>query len=112
VFSLPTVDWQSNACPGVGLNNVVLTGDPDDPLVAWLVPAERRDTFRRYGEAASIHGAGRLNVLFPQGFTARFAPNLQILDTAGKVVSGEGDHITGACVTGSDPRTLLILFGS
>ena len=78
------------ACAGVGLD-AVLHGDPYDPRVAWL-----------------INNLGtRIDVIWPVGYRARFAPTLEVLDAAGLVVLREGDPVTGGCVTG-DPLLLQL----
>jgi hypothetical protein len=81
-FKLPTV--AAVGCRGIGLSGT-LTGDPKDPRVAWLVyDGQRRD------------------VVFPSGYTARFDPQLEILDGSGQIVGRAGDQVTGGCVTGPD----------
>lgn len=85
-FQLPTIDVGPNGgCAGVG-TEAVLTGDPHDPRVAWL-----------------ISGGTRVDVVFPEGFTARFTPALEVLDASGAVVAHAGDRIDGYCVTGGPP---------
>jgi hypothetical protein len=70
------------ACAGVGLS-AVLRGSPTDPSLAWI------ETFPG--------GGGRREVAWPAGFSARFAPGLEILDATGRVVLRDGDFIEGAC---------------
>jgi hypothetical protein len=92
LYALPVGDT-GVACAGVGLEEATLTGDPSDPRVAWLTsPWGRRD------------------VLFPRGFTARFSPRLEVLNTLGDVVAREGTVITGGCVTTGNGGPLLILW--
>lgn len=95
LFALPTVAALADACGGVGLEPPArLTGDPDDPRVAWIV----QDEF------------GRMDVLFPPGFVARFTPQLEVLDVSGVVAAREGDQIDGGCVVGAgegDPLLIL-----
>ena len=95
LYAVPTIDTSTfDACAGVGIADAHLTGDPNDPRVAWLTG--------QYG---------RREVVFPARFTARFAPELEILDATGTVVARSGDLITGGCVTGGDPvGPLLILW--
>lgn len=95
---LPAVNPMPELCAGVGLLGATLTGDPHDPRVAWLKTEPT-------GSAAS--GAGRLDVVFPPGFSARFDPGLEILDPAGRVVASEGDPINGGCDTGGGPLLVL-----
>ena len=91
-ITLPTV--AVGGCRDVGLRDAALTGDANDPRVAWVV-----------------QNGLRLDVVFPAGYRARFAPELEILDTDGKVVARGGDPIGGGCTTGSDARgPLLILW--
>ena len=77
------------ACAGVG-TEAVLAGDANDPRVAWLVSSGKR-----------------VDVVFPFGFRARFAPNLEVLNDSGVVVARAGDRIDGGCVTAGP---LLILW--
>lgn len=72
------------ACAGVGLLDATLQGDPNDPRVAWI----------------AVTGHGARGVIFPKGFTARFAPKLEILDSTGLVRFRAGDSIDGGCVWG------------
>lgn len=76
-------------CAGVGLD-AVLHGDATDPAVTWL------------GDRI---GDGRIEVTWPVGFRARFAPDLVVVDPAGRIVHREGDAIDGGCVDGD--RILL-----
>ena len=80
-LALPTLSSDGGGCRGVGVT-AVLAGDATDPRVAWLV-----------GPAG-----GRQDIIWPPGFTARFAPRLEILDGAGAVVLRAGDKIEGGCV--------------
>jgi hypothetical protein len=91
-LTLPTV--RAGGCRDVALPDATLTGDQGDPRVAWLIQnAQRRD------------------VVFPNGYTARFTPQLEILDASGRVVARAGDAVTGGCVTRSDAQgPLLILW--
>ncbi len=77
------------ACAGVGLD-AVLHAAPNDLRVAWL-----------------INNLGtRIDVIWPVGYRARFAPTLEVLDAAGLVVLREGDSVTGGCFAG-DGHLLL-----
>jgi hypothetical protein len=80
-FRLPTAGLLG-ASDGIGLDGV-LAGYPSDPRVAWL----------------AVTGGGRRELVFPLGFTARFSPDLEILNASGEVVFKEGDHIDGGCLT-------------
>jgi hypothetical protein len=90
--SLPTVAEVGQACAGVG-NDGTLAGSPTDPRVAWLVGSQ----------------GGRKEIVWPPGFTARFDPDLAVLDASGKVVYRAGDRPGGGCVIGSSDSPLLIL---
>jgi hypothetical protein len=89
--SLPTLSEDTQICAGVG-TEAILVGSPTDARLAWIVD------FR----------GGRHEIVWPRGFTARFDPDLEVLDASGKVVYRAGDKIDGGCVTGSED-TLLIL---
>lgn len=77
-------------CLGVGLD-AVLRGDPNDQRYAWLDSAD-----------------GRIDVFFPLGFVGRFAPKLEVLDEAGRVVARDGDHIVGGCWTVDDGPVVIL----
>lgn len=82
----------ATACAGVGLG-AVLHGDGSDPRVAWLVDTS--------------HGTS-MEVVWPPGYRARFTPGLEVFDASDNVVLRSGDPVTGACVIGGDPHTLLL----
>lgn len=92
---LPTVvpvDLPSGAveaCPGIGID-AILHGTSTDPRIAWI-------TDRMSGR--------RVDVVWPAGYRARFAPLLEVLDARDDVVLREGDRVAGGCVTG-DPGVL------
>jgi hypothetical protein len=88
-FPWPSPPATPPACAGVGLD-AILHGDPADPAVTWLDDRA---------------GGGRLEVTWPVGFRARFAPRLVVVDPTGRVVHRDGDAIDGACVDGD--RMLL-----
>jgi hypothetical protein len=50
---------------------------------------------------------GRIDVIWPPGYRARFTPNLEVLDGSGVIVIRAGDSVTGGCVT-ADPSILLL----
>lgn len=94
--TLPPVTVPSGAvvtCAGIGLVDAALHGDPNDPKLAWLINAV---------------GPSRIDLVWPSGYSARFDPQLEIVDPNGVVVMREGDQIEGACVT-SQPNLLLLL---
>jgi hypothetical protein len=101
--SLHTSNWLPGGfCAGVGLD-AVLRGSPGDPRVAWLevnLPAG-------YSPEASTSGP-EPTVVWPAGYRARFAPNVEILDASGNVVLRDGDHIDGACGNDPDTNTLYL----
>jgi hypothetical protein len=92
VFALPTVQ-AGKLCAGIGLIGATLTGSPSDVRVAWL---------------KSPAPGGRIDIVFPAAFTARFAPALEILDAAGHIVAREGQPVDGGCVLGSPDQPLLV----
>ena len=69
-----------------------LRGDPADPSVAWLV---------------STSSGKRIDVLWPDGYHARFTPDLEVLDEAGNVVLHAGDLVSEGCIT-AIPGTYLL----
>jgi hypothetical protein len=86
-YALPTfqatVDGVPVACAGVGyLGEVTIHGSTGDPALTWIKfePEGRRE-----------------NLLSPDGYQARFAPALEVLDPSGRVVAREGDRVTGGC---------------
>ena len=90
-FLLPSVE-SGDACAGIG-TDAVLVGDGNDPQVAWLVTASGQ----------------RMDVVFPEGLTARFTPELEVLDPSGVVVARALDHVGGYCTRGTG-RPPLVLF--
>jgi hypothetical protein len=90
--SLPTLSEDIPPCAGVG-TEATLAGSRTDPRLAWMVDSQ----------------GGRHEIVWPRGFTARFDPDLAVLDASGKVVYRAGDKIDGGCVTGGEDSPLLIL---
>jgi hypothetical protein len=72
-----------NACRGIGFDGTVV-GDAADPRIVWL------ETER--------HGTKLL--VWPPGYVARFDPDLQVIDSTGRIVFRGGDRVTGGCVKG------------
>jgi hypothetical protein len=66
---------------GVGLD-AVLHGSPSDARVAWAVD--------------NVSGQ-RIELVWPQGYQARFDPDLTIFRAGGSIVAREGDLVTGGC---------------
>ena len=85
VFALHTVDVTGMLCPDVGLFDTILTGSATDPRVAWL-----------------HNPGGDRPVEFPAGFSARFTPDLEVLDAGGRVAFVDGQRIDGGCVGPGD----------
>ena len=90
--SLPTLSGDIPPCAGVG-TEATLAGSPTDPRLAWMVDSHGR----------------RHEIVWQRGFTARFDPDLAVLDASGKVVYRAGDKIDGGCVIGGSDSPLLIL---
>lgn len=88
-LDLPTTSLES--CSGYGIA-AVLRGDAADPDVAWI---ERHPTRER------------IDAVWPTGFTARFDPELEILDSSGRVVMREGDYVNGTCGVVAEGREML-----
>ncbi len=89
--TLPTLSEDNPPCAGVG-TEATLAGSHTDPRLAWMVDSQ----------------GGRHDIVWPRGFTARFDPDLAVLDASGKVVYRAGDKIDGFCVRG-EGRPVLIL---
>jgi hypothetical protein len=68
-------------CRGIGLD-AVLVGDPTDGRLAWL--------------ESRINGA-RMELVWPTGYVARFAPKLEVLDERGRIALREGDTVVDGC---------------
>jgi hypothetical protein len=79
--TLHTVDVEGKACADIGLVGATLSGSASDPRVAWI----------------GLAGYGDRDAVFPKGFTARFTPDLEVLNAQGNVVFRAGDKITGGC---------------
>ncbi len=73
--------WRGGCGIGVGVD-AVLRGSVADPRVTWATDRQ------------SNH---RLELLWPVGYEAWFAPRLVLLDEHGIVVGREGDLIIGIC---------------
>jgi hypothetical protein len=86
---LPTyLDWTGGCSIGVG-RDATLHGSPSDPQVTW----------------ATDNSSGmRSEIIWPSGYTARFDPNVAVLDASGNVVGREGDFVIGSCtMVATDP---------
>jgi hypothetical protein len=85
--SLHTNPTRRGSC-GVGVGrDATIHGSAADPRLAWAI-----DT----GSSA------RVELVWPLGYTARFTPDLAILDRDGQVVAHEGDLIIGSCLNSAD----------
>lgn len=87
-YRLPTLENEDGWCRGIGYGGK-LRGDPADPRVAW-------------GESETRTNALiiRQELVWPIGYTARFSPELEVLDASGSVRYRAGDTIAGGCTTG------------
>ena len=95
-YPLPTVAVADGWCRGVGYAGV-LRGDPGDPRVAW---GEH--------ETPVHHVVLRKELVWPPGYTARFTPELEILDASHQIRFVAGDLIEGGCVAGSGHELYVI----
>jgi hypothetical protein len=92
--TMKTTNWiAGGACAGVGLDST-LHGSATDPGVAWL--------------ESNLGSTPRMAVTWPAGYTARFAPGLEILDEHRAVVLREGDKIEGACFSDVDTGAVYL----
>ena len=93
-LALPTLNSDNGACRGIGLGDATLAGSPTDERVAWLETP-----------------GGRREIVWPPGFTARFTPELEVLDSAASIVFRAGDRISGGCTAGpaDNPAELLVI---
>lgn len=82
--SLPGAPGPVMACAGIGLSQV-LAGNAADKRVAWLEP---------FGG-----GGPGFDLVWPAAYSARFDPDIEILDEHGDVVLRAGDFVEGGCVT-------------
>lgn len=82
-------------CRGTGLSGNIM-GNPADDRLVWL----------------STEEGGARRLVWPPGWTARFAPGLEVVDESGSVRFREGDHISGVCLKGpaSDPGMVLMVW--
>lgn len=81
-------------CGGVGYLGTSLHGSPDDPRLTWMVTMD----------------GTRAELAWPVGFSARFAPELELLDAQGRVVAKEGSSVAGGCLVSHDPDVYLVDF--
>ena len=77
----PPGGWTPVACAGVGFADSILHGDPTAAVPVWIEPLPP-------GPATTIE------VVWPHGFSARFTPHLELLDSSGTLIAREGDRLT------------------
>lgn len=84
-----------NACRGVGLTDATLVGSPDDPRITWLQLPDGR----------------RIELVWPPQYSARFTPELEVLDERSAVRFRGGDVVRGGCQKGpaEDPRSIILV---
>ena len=92
IHPLPTVSNDGGWCREIG-DGGVLRGASADPRIAW-------------GETTvgTRNIVLRQDLVWPSGYTARFAPQLEILDASRRVRYVAGDIIDGGCTTGPDAQ--------
>jgi hypothetical protein len=90
----------------------------------WLPSTDARECEVTRLEDATLHGSptngavwlesstgGRIEVVWPPNFSARFDPDLEVLDHRGQVAAREGTPVTEACLTGNPDLLWLNLYG-
>jgi hypothetical protein len=70
-------------CADVRTVGGTLQGAPGDSHHAWL----------------EVPGSGRIELVWPAGYRARFMPTLVIVAADGRIVARAGDPVEGLCVT-------------
>jgi|tagenome__1003787_1003787.scaffolds.fasta_scaffold19121854_2 hypothetical protein len=92
---LPAAEF-ADRCRGVA-TDAVLAGSANDRRVTWLQTPE----------------GGQMSLVWPAGWTARFSPDLQVLDVGGVVRMRAGDRVSGICFKGSaaDPSQVVMIDG-
>ena len=82
---LPVANFGSNGlCAGGGyIGDFRLHGAADDPRLTWMIRPD----------------GTRAELAWPIGYSARFTPNLEVLDDRGQRVAVEGSLVTGGCAT-------------
>lgn len=83
-YALRTNPDRPGSCSvGVG-RDATIHGSASDTQLAWAID--------------NMTGK-RVELIWPARYTARFSPQLVIVDPAGKVVAHEGDLIIGSCLS-------------
>jgi hypothetical protein len=78
LIALPQLRFPGVVCYPTYLEDAFLAGDVDDPSVAWVVSAEGQ----------------RVNVLWPEGYAARFVPDVELIGPIGQLVARSGELLT------------------
>ena len=92
--AVPTFSTAGFLCAGGGfVETFVLHGDPSDPRVTWL---------------AGPNGE-RKEIAWLPGSSARFDPELEVLDPTGRVIAREGSIGQGSCPS-PNPKVLYVDF--
>jgi hypothetical protein len=81
-----------DVCRGVA-TDANLAGGLFDPRVAWL----------------KFPLGKEVPLVWPRGWEARFAPDLEVVSREGHVVLRAGDQVTGVCLKGSPERPSAVL---
>jgi hypothetical protein len=82
-FSLRTDATRQGSCSiGVG-RDATIHGSVSDPRLAWAIDNS---------------SGRRVELIWPVGYSARFSPQLVVVDRGAKVVAHEGDLIIGSCL--------------
>ncbi|HJP89081.1 MAG TPA: hypothetical protein VJ850_08615 [Candidatus Limnocylindrales bacterium] len=95
VFPVAMSDGTQILCGGVGfVGNFVLRGSAADPRQAWVIQPDGR----------------RMELVWPAGYSARFTPQLEVLDETSQVVAREGSIATGGCPMPPDLHAQWVSF--
>lgn len=85
---VPVARWVDSSgraeplCAGGGfVGEIRLRGSANDPRLVWMTWPD----------------IGRIELAWPIGYSARFTPELELLDDSGRVVGREGTYVTGGC---------------
>jgi hypothetical protein len=93
---LPTLPpGPAPTCAGAGVTEATVRGNPTLASPVWFEVASRN-----------------IPTVWPFGYTARFVPDLEVVDSAGNVIAREGTVLTdvGVCV-GQDEGVLVWSIG-
>src|SRR5215510_6300343 len=81
--------WAGGGC-GVGVGtDMVIHGSATDPRVRWATSPDTNERFE---------------IVWPVGYSARFEPDLEVLNARGRVVAREGYRLIGWCRVGDTPN--------